>query len=337
MLAVAGSGKTTYLIDKLNLEKRFLIVTYTINNYKQLCHCILKKFGFYPDNIKVLTYFQFVYSFCFRPFYGLRKKAQGLSFDKPPEWTRYKTREDNFYMTSSGKMYYNRIAKFCQDNCENEIKERIDKYYDYFFVDEVQDIAGHDFNLLLSIIPERCSSLFVGDFYQHTYDTSNDGNVNSSLYNDYEKYIRRWGNIGIEVDNTSLFKTRRCCEEVCRFVNCMGIEIKSDGAAKGEVRYIDSERQCDEIITNSNIPKLFYQKSTDYNCFAMNWGESKGLDCFEDVCIVFNKTTEDKYKKRKLNELNAMTKNKLYVACTRPHRNLYLMSYSFLEKYKRNS
>ena len=32
ILAVAGSGKTTFLINSLNLDRRFLIVTYTENN-----------------------------------------------------------------------------------------------------------------------------------------------------------------------------------------------------------------------------------------------------------------------------------------------------------------
>ena len=41
MLAVAGSGKTTYLIRLLNLEQRFLLVTYTRNNYEHLKRSVI--------------------------------------------------------------------------------------------------------------------------------------------------------------------------------------------------------------------------------------------------------------------------------------------------------
>lgn len=51
MLAVAGSGKTTYLINKLNLEQRFLIVTYTDNNLANIRQRIINTFGHVPQNI----------------------------------------------------------------------------------------------------------------------------------------------------------------------------------------------------------------------------------------------------------------------------------------------
>ena len=68
MLAVAGSGKTTYIINKLDLEHRFLIVTYTDNNVAHIKKAIIKKFGYEPQNITLLSYFQFLIRVCYRPF-----------------------------------------------------------------------------------------------------------------------------------------------------------------------------------------------------------------------------------------------------------------------------
>ena len=335
ILAVAGSGKTSYLISQLNLDHRFLLVTYTINNYEHLRNSILKKFGYYPENIKVLKYFQFLYSFCFKPLYGLIQKTRGITFDIPPDWTRYKSGQEVFYKTKTGRLYANRLAHFCKEQCANDIKERLDKYYDYFFVDEVQDIAGHDFNLLLSIIPDSCSSLFVGDFFQHTFDTSRDGVVNKSLYDNYKQFVRKWELANVEIDTKSLAKTHRCSKDVCGFVSQLGIAIESTEMAKGCVSYVDDEQMCDELMCDSNIPKLFYQDSSKYACASMNWGESKGLDHFNDVCVVLNKTTCDLFLKGRLEDLSAQTRNKLYVACTRAHRHLYIMSCKYLEKYKK--
>ena len=334
MLAVAGSGKTTYLISLLNLEQRFLLVTYTRNNYEHLKRSVIRKFGYFPENIKVLKYFQFVYTFCYKPFCGLDKRSSGICFKQPPEYTRYRPGTDEFYRTRSGRLYHNRIAHYCSAQCVDGIKARLDKYYDYLLIDEVQDFAGRDFIMLLNILPDGCNTICVGDFYQHTYDTSLDGNVKSSLYKNLKPYVKEWQNVGVTVDMASLSKTRRCSADICGFVNKMGISIESTGEAKGNVYIVDEKNQCESIINESSIPKLFYNNGSKYFCAGMNWGASKGLDHFVDVCVVLNKSSYTLYRMGKLAELNPQTRNKLYVACTRAHRHLYVMSYKWLEKYR---
>ena len=41
IFAVAGSGKTTYIVNNLFPEKRSLIITYTKNNYNNIIFLIL--------------------------------------------------------------------------------------------------------------------------------------------------------------------------------------------------------------------------------------------------------------------------------------------------------
>lgn len=47
MFAVAGSGKTTTLIERLTLDQRALIITYTENNYAHLQRSIIRNSDFY--------------------------------------------------------------------------------------------------------------------------------------------------------------------------------------------------------------------------------------------------------------------------------------------------
>ena len=69
MFAVAGAGKTTYIINQLSSTKRSLIVTYTDGNYINLSRKICDKFGGkFPENVTLMTYFKFLYSFCYKPF-----------------------------------------------------------------------------------------------------------------------------------------------------------------------------------------------------------------------------------------------------------------------------
>ena len=86
IFAVAGSGKTTFIVESLVKEKRSLIVTYTNSNYDNLSQKILKKFnGVWPETITLMTYFQFLYRFCYKPFLSDRVKARGIIYERNPD------------------------------------------------------------------------------------------------------------------------------------------------------------------------------------------------------------------------------------------------------------
>jgi len=335
ILAVAGSGKTTFLINAIDLERRFLVVTYTNNNLAHIRKNIINKYGYIPMNITLMSYFQFLIRVCYRPFLKDKYKAKGIYWDIPEESTRYR-KDISHYMTPNRYLYHNRIAKLCLSLCANLIKERIEMFYDCFMVDEVQDLAGHDFNLIMKIIPQKIDCFFVGDFYQHTFDTSNDGNVKKGLYDNYEKYKSFWSKAGVTIDEASLSNSYRCTPEICSFVSQkLQITIASHRKDNSRICFIEKQEDADSLFYDNSKVKLFLQMADKYPCFAENWGRSKGLDDFHDVCIILNKTTLQKYKENALHTLSASTRNKLYVACTRAKGNIYFIPHIFIDRYKR--
>ena len=336
ILSVAGSGKTSFLINTLDLEKRFLIVTYTDNNVANIRGRIIDKFSYIPQNITILSYFQFLIQICYRPFLKDKVKAKGITWRMPdPKTLRLKRTNPLFYLTKGKYLYYNRIAKLCQMSCAVLIKERIEKFYDYFMFDEVQDLGGHDFNLVQAIIPTAIDSLFVGDFYQHTFDTSNDGNVNSGLYTDYINYKKHWVMVKIKIDEITLSNSYRCSPTICQFVSSqLNIEIASHCQENTNICFIDNQVDADILFHDNTKVKLFYQEAYKYPCFAENWGKSKGLDNFQDVCIVLNKTILKEYNSNTLNKLKPSVRNKLYVACTRAKKSIYFIPHTFYDRYK---
>lgn len=337
ILAVAGAGKTTEIINNIKKDDKTLIITYTENNYNILKNNIIKKFKGIPDNIKIYTYFTFLYRFCFLP---LKKgfKVKGLDFNSNPN--KYiKAKDINYYYNRvSKKMYHNRLAKICSDYFIDDIIKRIEKYFNYIYIDEIQDFASHDFNLLLNLIKTNCNILLVGDFYQHTFDTSRDGNVNSNLYNDYDNYINKIKNSdsNIKVDTINFLKSKRCSKQVCEFITeYLKIKIESYNNHDSIIREIDDENTIDKIANNDNIVKLFYQNSKKYDMKNKdNWGNSKG-NTYINTCVVLNKNSYEKYKKHKLNELPSSTKNKLYVALSRATNDVYIINEKYLDKYKK--
>jgi DNA helicase II / ATP-dependent DNA helicase PcrA len=338
ILAVAGSGKTSRLVASLDEEQRFLIVTYTGLNHDNLRRKIIQRFGYFPANITLYTYFGFLHGFCYRPFLRSKKNTKGMTFKIPSPFPRYKLTDDRHYISSSRRLYHNRIARFIeQSNLLSAVITRMEKYFDAFFVDEVQDFAGHDFNFLLAISAAKLNAKFVGDFFQHTFDTSRDGNVNAGLHDDYTTYLAKFNAAKLNVDTDSLKKSRRCSKNVCDFITKkIGISIEADDDRESVVRYEDDPATVHAIYEDPRIVKLFYQEHHKYACYSQNWGASKGVDRYQDVCVVLNSGKVKVWKCGSFRDINVKTRNKLYVACSRARGNLTFVPESLLKAHKRS-
>jgi DNA helicase II / ATP-dependent DNA helicase PcrA len=336
IFAVAGSGKTSHIVLGLDLERRFLLVTYTNNNLSNLRRKIIERFGYFPSNIVLLSYFTFLHSFCFKPFLLLQMRTKGINYDGPPKWPRLHRTDYAFYVDRYRRLYHNRIANLLHfKETVRDVILRIEKYFDVLCVDEVQDFGGYDFDFLATLSAGNVDVLFVGDFYQHTFDTSRDGNKNQGLHDDYEKYKKCFKKAGLVVDTSSLVKSYRCSQTVCDFIReHLGIEIYSHFTNATDVRFLERQEDVDRLQVCKATVKLFYQEHFKYDCYSENWGGSKGADHYQDACVVLNGTAYKAFKKGELNTANPQTRNKLYVACSRPRGSLYLVSDQMFKKFK---
>ena len=77
---------------------------------------------------------------------------------------------------------------------------------------------------------------------------------------------------------------------------------------------------------------MHYQKASTFGSGHRNWGDIKGEDCYQYVCVLLNKTTMQAYKKGNLQNLAASTRNKLYVALTRAKGRVYLVEEDYAKK-----
>lgn len=333
ILAVAGSGKTTYIINQLDLDRNHLIITYTINNITNLRDKIIKRWGYFPQNIRLFSYYNFLYAFCYKPYLHKKISAKGVNFK--PNRNQY-ARNMERYVDPANRLYSNRITKFFEaERVLGNIQNRLAKYFDQILIDEIQDFGGHDFNFLKTLANADVNIIFVGDFYQHTFDTSRDGNVNGNIHNDYAGYQSKFEGMGLQPDVDKLSKSYRCSPSICSFISeNLGIEIESHCDDETEIKFIENEAEADTIFEDNDIVKLFYQEHYKYGCFSKNWGGCKGEDQYYDVCVVLNATSLDKYKKGCLVKLPPQSKNKLYVALSRTRGNLYLVSDKLFKKYK---
>ncbi|HFR3749401.1 RNA helicase [Streptococcus sp. P25B114] len=337
--AVAGSGKTRTIIEKIQPEKRNLIITYTINNQEVLKDRLCEKYGNVPENTHIFGVFEFLYNFCLVPYLG--KRPEGIIFDYQ------KTNpSDNSSVSKDGRIIDNQLSNSLikgvltigrnKIEFDNSYLDRIDKFFDCVFIDECQDFESDDFKWMLSLSKLKADVFLLGDFYQKTFSTSKRGNTGKGVHSNIDRWIKEISKAGFEIDTDTLSHSHRCPTTVCDFISSrLGISIHSCSEEAGSiVECFDDNVAIKEIAENDKILKLFYQNSSTYKCFSQNWGESKGGE-FLDVCVVLNKKTFEAFHKQKLSGLAPSTKSKFYVACTRTKRNLYFIPETSVSDYKK--
>lgn len=329
IFSVAGAGKTYLLVNRTNLNERFLIITYTNSGIKTLREEVIKKYGYVPNNIRIENYFSFLYTFCYKPFLSDKIKDRGITWNFP--FTHF----DNNYLSKNNYLYGNRISKLVIEQCIEEVKNRIKKYFDFVYIDEVQDFAASDFNFIIKVITGDYNVTLVGDFNQHTFDTSRDKNINKNLYKSENNFILHFVNLGFRKDDKTLIKSRRCTANVCDFIKQkLGINIESEKNQNSIIKLITEDDEIDLIFQDNAIRKLFLTRHYNYRCKSNNWGNCKGMT-YENVCVVINDEILKQFNNESYIFKSQITRNKFYVACSRTKGNLYFISDKKAKKYKK--
>jgi len=122
---------------------------------------------------------------------------------------------------------------------------------------------------------------------------------------------------------------------VCAFIrDHIGVDIHPAGERASNVSIVEDRAAAAELYACGDTVKLFFKEHYLYPCHSQTWGASKGQDHYQDVCVVLNAISWKKYHERDLSGLAVLSRNKLYVACSRARGDLYLMPESLLKTFK---
>lgn len=372
IIAAAGSGKTTFLVEEALKQKegKVLITTYTQANEAEIRKKIIeenyKKNGLacIPENVTVQTWFSFLLQHGVRPFQGVlfEKRIKGLilvnnqsglkAYRSPCQDCIQKSIVDanckkcknpiyfgevkefeHHYFTRGLKIYSDKLSKFVfrsNEKSNGNVIDRISKIYSQIYIDEVQDLAGYDLELLKLVF--NCSSriLLVGDPRQGTYSTNSAPKNKQFKKAKVVNYFFQDKSISIETDQNSLTTNYRCNKPICDLSNKLftdfqtttsGNKIETEHSGVFFIKQQDVECYLQKFqpiqLRDSKRTKI----NENYN--VMNFGEAKGLS-FDRVLIY---ATEPFIKWLKDNNtiLAETSRSKFYVAITRARHSVAIV------------
>lgn len=351
IIAAAGSGKTTFLVKQALTAKdaNILITTYTENNEIEIKRRFYREIGYIPKNITVQTWFSFLLQHCVHSYQGYlyEPDIKGMIFmnESSALYVR-ETDIDKHYLNANQKIYSDKIAKFgfeCNKRSGGIVVKRLEKIYTHIFIDEVQDLAGYDLELLKQLFNSKISMLLVGDPRQGIYSTSN-----ASKHKKFKKsaivHFFEDNSIDAERDETSLTTNYRCMPTICELSNMLfpkHQKVSSSNYCTTEHDGIFLVKKKDVLayLEKYNPMQLRDSKKTETakNFPTMNFGESKGLS-FERVLIYPTKPIKEWLQNSDF-ELASLSRSKLYVAITRAQQSVAFVfdheNYKIIENTKK--
>ncbi|MGC9539198.1 UvrD-helicase domain-containing protein [Streptomyces sp. UG1] len=326
IIAAAGSRKTQHIIDQVlgDPSKRVLVTTYTNENLNQIVNRLSAGTGILPSHVTVMGWFTFLMNQCARPYQSYVLGETGvmgaLNFLGKRHWSIPKSRPMHYYLDKSKAVYRNEVAALAHEANERsggKVVDRLGGMYDHIYVDEIQDMAGYDLDLLDSLMKSPIALTMVGDPRQATFST------NTAVRNKQYKGSRivDWFSERSDlcaIDNR--VESYRCNQAICDFADDLYPKLPRTISKNAEITGHDGifdikKTDVPEYVEKYSPVMLRWDRRTPTcGLEAMNMGASKG-STYDRVLIFPTKPMIAYYRTRDFNQLNEQAK--FYVAVTR--------------------
>jgi len=339
-IGAAGSGKTQRLIDRALAAagdgKRVLITTYTIENRNQIERRVAEACGVVPANVDILTWYRFVINELCHPyqlaFLGEVGVVGSLNFEGKP-FRFAKKDHPSYYLDKNGDVYKDRasaLALVCNATSKGKVIDRLASIYSEIYIDEMQDLAGHDFDLLDLLLGSPPDVHLVGDPRQALYFTD-DSNKNKKYKGAY--FVAWLEERAAAIKIEWLNESHRCCQAILDWADGLFEGYESTTSLHLESEAGDGVHLLTRLelagyleMYGTEITVLRRQKTNDtMGLPAINIGVSKGAT-YERVVLFGSKPMiQLALGKLSPDKLSPIERNRLYVAVTRARRSVVIV------------
>lgn len=298
IIAAAGSGKTTLLIREAvsKPDRAIAIVTYTDNNEQELKKKFYEHVGHIPPNVTIMTWFSFLLAECVRPYQNYvysEHRIDSINFVEGKS-APYINRSDvkNYYFSDERLIYTDKISAFacrCEEVSGGLVTQRLAQIYDEIYIDEVQDLAGYDLELIERFLNTSITMLLVGDIRQGTYVTNNSAKNSGQRGKDIILRFEKWQKKNLcTIEHLS--NSYRCNQSICDFADNLYPDLQKTTSCNTTVTGHDGIFLLPSILVEEYVNRFspavlrYNNKSTCLGLPAINFGTSKGLS-FDRVLI----------------------------------------------------
>ena len=343
----AGAGKTYNICkealektDNTESDKRVLLLSYTNRGVGAIKDEVCKQnMGVIDSKIDIMTWYSFILNELVKPYQNVIfqiNEVKSIDFSDAHGKVNYKnTGIRERYITSNGDIKSKEIAELVlqiNKKSQGKVMNRLSRVYSHIFIDEVQDMAGYDLDIIETLMYSDIEVICVGDNKQATFKTNtsirNKSKSGTKIWDFFQKLISE---DVVEVQKNLI--SRRFNQEICSFANMVYPNENNIGTSMNE----KTDHDGVILINTNDVQKYYnyyrpivlkYDKKTstdDYHSF--NFGECKGMT-FERVLIYPNGPFKDILLKGK--ELK--TPQKYYVAATRAKYSIAFVVDTFPKK-----
>lgn len=297
IITAAGWGKTTHLASKAySYEKgKLALVTYTTNNVKEINNKLYSLDRALPPHVEVWSWYRFLLREMARPYQRalLDRRVDSISWVDGRS-VRYvpRRRTDQFFMTTDGRIYSDKISRFvieCNTATGGAVMARLEDRFRAIFIDEIQDMAGYDLDLIELMLRSNIQLLMAGDHRQATYSTNNAARNKSFAGANIINKFRDWEDaelLTIEYGQ----ETHRCHQLIADLADSFYRDepktiSRSTVATDHDGVFLISNKDVPEYTARYRPQVLRLDRRTSCNgYFSMNFGEVKGMT-FDRVLI----------------------------------------------------
>ncbi len=240
---------------------------------------------------------------------------------------------EKHYFSNGMKIYSDKLSKFvfrCNEKSNGFVIDRLSRIYSHIYIDEVQDLAGYDLELLKLLFNCNSAMLLVGDPRQGTYSTNSSAKNKQFKKAKVVNYFFQDKSIDIETDQTSLQTNYRCNKAICDLSNNLFPDFQGTTSGNATLTghdgvFLVREQDAENYLEQYKPVQLrdSKRKEVSQNYRVMNFGESKGLS-FDRVLIYPTKPFID-WLKNNNSDLAETSRSKLYVAITRARNSVAIV------------
>ncbi|MEX0830425.1 MAG: UvrD-helicase domain-containing protein [Nitrospirales bacterium] len=329
IIACAGSGKTTRLVEEAlnNRARRIVMVTYTNNNAREISARFGQQNSGVPKHVDLMTWFGFLLRECARPYQRAKyteKRIESLLFVNEQSAKYVKETDTGRHYFANGELIYSdKIAKFileCESKTSQAVTARLEQVYTDVFIDEFQDLAGWDLELIRMLLQSGIRVTMVGDPRQHIYSTNPSQKNKQYLGIKVVNLVDEWEKDGLcSIEHMSA--THRCNRAICEFSNTLwpgmdGMTPLQMDATDHDGVFLVAKNLVKEYIEHFKPQILRHDRRVNtYGYEALNFGLAKGLQ-FRRVLIVPTGPIKKYLQSSDLAHVEK-SRDKLHVAITR--------------------